>query len=207
MATVTSKTKAEFDRKEMERRGQLKPKISNPLLDDMGSPLVVYRGGMQNDPIQTEGFKLGSLQLGPGAYFGGKGVAEEFARNRPNGIVKKFHLHIQKPFDETQKLNPSDKQMNLLRKNLLEVGVPNIYVNELDKPYRGAITNLAEALSKKSTMQGKSMTNWEAADHINAAIKKAGFDGIIADWHEGGEQYVAFNKKQIKHLENELTDK
>lgn len=204
---VTSENKAAFDKAKMEKKGLLKPNMPKVLLDAQGAPLVLYRGGMLNDPIKTEGFKPGSLQLGPGAYFGGKGLAEEFAKNRPDGVVKKFHLHMEKPFDETQKMLPSNKQMQTLRQNLLEIGVPQRYVNELDQPYRGSITNLAEALSKRATMQGNKISNWEAADKINAALKKSGFDGIIADWHEGGEQYVAFSEKQIKHLEDELTKK
>jgi hypothetical protein len=205
MPTVIGATKADFDRKEMGKRGQLKQDL--PLLDEQGLPLVVYRGGIANEPIKTEGFKPGSLQLGPGAYFGSKGIAEEFAKYRPDGVVKKFHLHISKPFDETQRMRASPSQMKTLKQNLLKIGVPPVHVNELDQPYRGSITNLAESLSKKSQRQGNPMTNWEAADHINDAIKKAGFDGIIADWHEGGQQYVAFSKNQIKHLKDELTQK
>jgi hypothetical protein len=61
---------------------------------------------------------------------------------------------------------------------------------------------LSDAFSKKLTRQGKPTTNWQAADKINAAIRKSGFDGIIADVPEGGEQYVAFSKNQFKPLEN-----
>jgi hypothetical protein len=168
------------------------------------SPLVVYRGGIKGSPIKTEGLEPGSVQLGQGAYFGPKSVAEEFAQYRPNGIVEEFHLNLKNPFDETRGINPLSDQMKTLRNNLLEIGVPKSYVDELDQPYRGAVTNLADALSKKLTRQNNPTTNWEAADKINAAIRKSGFDGIIADWN-GSEQYVAFSPKQfnsVKQFDN-----
>jgi len=172
------------------------------------SPFVVYRGGTKGKAIATEGLEPGSVQLGQGAYFGSsKGMAEEFAKYRPDGVVEAFNLNLKTPFDETLKIIPSTEQMQALRKNLLDIGVPKIYVDELDKPYRGAITNLSDAFSKKLTRQGKPTSNWEAADKINAAIRKSGFDGIIADVPEGGEQYVAFSTNQFKPLKqptNEL---
>ena len=165
------------------------------------SPFVVYRGGIKGKAIATEGLQPGSVQLGQGAYFGSsKGMAEEFAKYRPEGVVEAYHLNLKTPFDETAKIIPSTEQMQALRKNLLDIGVPKIYVDELEQPYRGAITNLSDAFSKKLTRQGKPTTNWQAADKINAAIRKSGFDGIIADVPEGGEQYVAFSKNQFKPL-------
>jgi len=165
------------------------------------NPFVVYRGGTKGKPIATEGLEPGSVQLGQGAYFGSsKGMAEEYAKYRPDGVVEAFNLNLKTPFDETAKIIPSTEQMQALRKNLLDIGVPKIYVDELDQPYRGAITNLSDAFSKKLTRQGKPTSNWEAADKINAAIRKSGFDGIIADVAEGGEQYVAFSKNQFKPL-------
>jgi len=166
------------------------------------SPFVVYRGGTKGKTIATEGLEPGSVQLGQGAYFGSsKGMAEEFAKYRPDGVVEAYHLNLKTPFDETAKIIPSTEQMQSLRKNLLDLGVPKIYVDELEQPYRGAITNLSDAFSKKLTRQGKPTTNWQAADKINAAIRKSGFDGIIADVPEGGEQYVAFSTNQFKPLE------
>ena len=172
-------------------------------IKDVGeSPFVVYRGGTKGKAIATEGLDPGSVQLGQGAYFGSsKGMAEEFAKYRPEGVVEAYHLNLKTPFDETAKIIPSTEQMQSLRKNLIDIGVPKIYVDELEQPYRGAITNLSDAFSKKLTRQGKPTTNWQAADKINSAIRKSGFDGIIADVPEGGEQYVAFSKNQFKPLE------
>ena len=172
-------------------------------IKDVGeSPFVVYRGGTKGKAIATEGLDPGSVQLGQGAYFGSsKGMAEEFAKYRPEGVVEAYHLNLKTPFDETAKIIPSTEQMQSLRKNLIDIGVPKIYVDELEQPYRGAITNLSDAFSKKLTRQGKPTTNWQAADKINSAIRKSGFDGIIADVPEGGEHYVAFSKNQFKPLE------
>jgi len=171
------------------------------------NPFVVYRGGTKGKPIATEGLEPGSVQLGQGAYFGSsKGMAEEYAKYRPDGVVEAFNLNLKTPFDETAKIIPSTEQMQALRKNLLDIGVPKIYVDELDQPYRGAITNLSDAFSKKLTRQGKPTSNWEAADKINAAIRKSGFDGIIADVPEGGEQYVAFSTNQFKPLKQSTNE-
>jgi hypothetical protein len=171
------------------------------------SPFVVYRGGTKGKAIATEGLQPGSVQLGQGAYFGSsKGMAEEFAKYRPDGVVEAFNLNLKTPFDETAKIIPSIEQMQALRKNLLDIGVPKIYVDELDQPYRGAITNLSNAFSKKLTRQGEPTTNWQAADKINAAIRKSGFDGIIADVPEGGEQYVAFSTNQFKPLKQSTNE-
>lgn len=174
--------------------------------DVSASPFVVYRGGIKGKPITTEGLEPGSVQLGQGAYFGSsKGMAEEYAKYRPEGVVEQYHLNLNTPFDETSKIIPPIEHMQALRKNLLDIGVPKSYVDELDQPYRGAITNLSDAFSKKLTRQGEPTTNWQAADKINAAIRKSGFDGIIADVPEGGEQYVAFSTNQFKPAPTEST--
>jgi hypothetical protein len=157
------------------------------------TPRVVYRGGSPAEAIATEGGEAGTRQYGPGAYFGGQGTAEEFAKFRDKGEVKAYQLDMQKPFDETRQWIAPEAQMNDLRRRLIDIGVPAQYVREMDAPYVGALNNLSRQLGKK-----RGISAWHAADEINAALREAGFDGIIAEGLGGGEQYVAFNRANIR---------
>jgi hypothetical protein len=148
---------------------------------------LVYRGGSPG-AVATEGGEAGTRQYGPGAYFGGKGTAEDIAKFRDKGEVKGYHLGLQQPFDETRQWVAPKEQMDDLRSRLTALGVPEQHVRELDTPYRGALNNLAAQLGKV-----RGISQWKAADEINAALRESKFDGIIADAGGGGEQYVAFN--------------
>lgn len=179
------------------------------VVDEKGAPLVVHHGGAAVDVFDTTRGGDGTTQLGPGAYFGGLGVAEDWAaaRGGDGRRVTSVYLALRQPWDERTpgsggKPFSAEREAAVVRE-LKALGLTDRDLAGIDHPDHGMFVYLTKQLAKLTGAR----SSWDAAPMLNAALRRAGVDGIVAafDYNGGGYQYVAFEPSQIKSVNNQGT--
>jgi hypothetical protein len=190
--------------------------------DSSGKPLVLYHGmpgQMVGDSFNPSTYGT----LGPGVYFTtDPSVSSSFAtelrkksdsqQGGPNNIP--VYLKMEIPFDDSFLSTRASWRDWFIKffDNKLKGNELNLPYNKKNKEY---LLSLVEKLKNNTATVGDlfsfrdkefgatsdSMFNEELAK----ILKEAGFDGIIAKGHKRYDEYLVFNKNQIKSVFNKGT--
>ena len=135
-------------------------------------PETVYRGGSPGTASVSKASD--SNQFGAGVYFGALGVAERWAKNRPNGIVETYRFQPKNPYVEAEADPNLPKHKSLIDSIASKFGFSDLSKRHLIENYGGLGT--LQYIRRMISVRVGSGAAFGGAEELNSLIKEAGYD-------------------------------